>query len=166
MGRINADGSIDNGESDGKKMNPLKAMIANFSRLELHWKIAIASVVIVCIRRYLNPNPLADGKIPAADLHPSQHWKRIANDDGFVRTMTAHLGAKTFWDGRGKHMTSIQDSDRIKTDMAIMLGAVDFGGPDGHVAERGDWSDVKYVQGELRHISVPALKFGLYKRSQ
>ena len=102
-------------------------------------------VLAMACRRWLNPNPLANGRIPAADISPDQHWNRILQDDAFVRTMTQHLaGVHT---NRQVEIKSLQRHLEHDRDINIVLGRVDFGGVDGHVAENGDWNDLEYVRG-------------------
>lgn len=138
---ISADGSI--GKSHRRK-NPFKYLCDEFLALEPHWKVVALACLAFACRKWLNPNPLAKGKIPAADLNPDEHWKRISKDDTFVRRMTEHLGSSTSRRARvGAESKFMTETDQ----MEIAFGHVDFGGLDGHVAETGDWSDLKYFQG-------------------
>ena len=128
MARIRADGTIDttsNGVSIGKGTSSsssssseqtVQGLLNQLWALPTHWKVGILAVVLFATKSYLNPNPLANGNIPAAALLPDQHWNRIANDDGFVRSMTGYLGATTFWKGRQKHLTKIHHSNNQNGD--------------------------------------------------
>ena len=90
---ISADGTV--GQKKRTNSNPFLFLVDKFSNLKLHWKAVALACVAIVFRKWLNPNPLADGKIPAADLNPNQHWERILKDDTFVRTMSNHLDGAT-----------------------------------------------------------------------
>lgn len=151
MPHIRADGSIEHGLRPGSRLNQTTRKISDhFRGLPTHWKaVGCAGVAFFC-RRFLVPNPFKNGAIPAASVPPEQHWERIAGDDLFVRTMTEHLGSSSlgsFWKKASNAKLKEIRKDSAVDDIAIALGRYDFGGPDGHVAEAGDWSDLKYVQG-------------------
>lgn len=133
MKYISADGSI--------KEKP-RSLFQKFSSLKPKWKAVTVAAVAFGANRLLNPNPLANGNIPAASLHPNQHWNRILKDDGFVRSMTQHLGSN-----RREAELAMMKLNPELYELKIAMGSVDFGGPDGHIIENGDFHDIKYMQG-------------------
>jgi len=103
---------------------------------------AVVGVVSLCLKFdvfKIKSNPLADGRIPAAGKKPREHWSAMANDMVFVRTMTESL-EKT------KAKTEAARKALKKIDLDRYVDRVDFGGPDGHVAERTDWRDVESIR--------------------
>jgi len=142
---ISADGTIGEKGRNNNSRNPIRFVSDKFFRLKPHWKAASLVCVAIIFRSRLNPNPLADGKVPAADLKPEQHWDRILKDDTFVRAMSGHLDGATS-SRRDQAKAKREYLERAK-EMKITLDWVDFGGLDGHVAEKGDWNDIKYFQG-------------------
>jgi hypothetical protein len=145
MAYIRSDGTVVQGTRPPATGRIKKASKA-FVELPLPWKAFVIVVAAVACRQWLRPNPFANGKIPAASVEPDQHWKRIKEDDFFVRTMTERLGQNTYWQGKKEEMQRLAEAKDPK-DFDILLGGHDFGGPDGHIVERGDWADLKYIQG-------------------
>lgn len=123
--------------SDGSIRERPRSLLQKFSGLQLKWKAAIVVGFAFGANRILNPNPFANGKIPAASLNPNEHWNRIYKDDGFVRSMTQHLGSNK---RKGEATLAAMEFE-------IGMETVDFGGPDGHVIENGDLHDVEYMRG-------------------
>lgn len=149
MTYIRSDGTVVQGTRP-RVTDPLKKACAAFWDLPAHWRAAAIVIFAMLGRQWLHPNPFANGRIPAASVEPDQHWKRIKEDDLFVRTMTEPLGKGTYWQGRKERMhESVQQmaESNDPKHFRILMGGVDFGGPDGHVAEVRDWGDLKYVQG-------------------
>lgn len=151
MTYIKADGTIGHGRRpDSQFAQATRKISDKYHGLQHHWKIVVCVSVAFFCHRYLNPNPFSNGAIPAAAVTPSQHWERIAGDDMFVRSMTEHLGSSSlasFWKRSSNARLTDIKKDSAVADISIAMGTYDFGGPDGHVAEGGDWSDLKYVQG-------------------
>lgn len=137
---ISSDGTI--GEKKETK-GPFQVASKGFSDLQPHWKVALLACLVFLCKKWLNPNPLANGRIPAGHVDPDQHWKTISTDDTFVRVMTSSLGSSTSKYAKNKKKSQyMEQTDKID----IAMDRVDFGGLDGHVPETGDWSDKKYLQ--------------------
>lgn len=103
----------------------LNAVMGGFTLIQK----AILGGVILFVGNYVfNTNPLANGVIPAAARHPNEHWNYIMNDSSFVRTMTSHLGKKN----KRKGQMAAMERHVQEGDLDLIMGRVDFGGPDGH----------------------------------
>jgi len=136
MPYISADGTI-GGE---KRLSPFRKLVDAFLGLKPQWKAVALVGLAIALRSWLNPNPLANGNIPASALPPDQHWQRLAKDDSFVRSMTQHLSSI--------FSAASSNNQYLATDsIEIAMDRVDFGGPDGHVAEKGDWNDLEAIRG-------------------
>jgi hypothetical protein len=98
--------------------------------------VAIIALLVRCLLN-LTDNPLANGRIPALEFGPNEHWKRMKEDDLFVRSMTEHLG-KSAYRSAGKALVHSQNN---------AYAQFDIGGPDGHKVEDIDWSGITNVQG-------------------
>jgi len=108
---IAADGTI----SEQRRRNLFQGLCDAFLGLKPQWKAVVFACLAFAFRRWLNPNPLANGKIPAAALNPDQHWKRISKDDTFVRSMTQHLGSNTNRRVQAAKMSkNYREADRIE----------------------------------------------------
>ena len=135
---ITADGKVHKGERP--KSYP-RMVQEKFSNLDYRLRAILIVAFAVIFRRWLNPNVLANGKIPASDVAPADHWTRIKNDDGFMRRLTEHLG--------GNRDRKLENEMKMKSGkVEILLDLVDFGGPDGHNAETmGGWNDIESMRG-------------------
>lgn len=135
---ISSDGSI------GKKpqsRNPLLRAKTRLLSTSPQTAIIIATIAILCSKSsFFDFGPLANGKIPATKRGPSEHWSFIENNLGFVRTMTKPLHHKT-------KATSKEGKKRLQDlEMMGFIDDVDFGGPDGHVAESTSLVDLEEIR--------------------
>ena len=46
-------------------------------------KAVLLLLAALALQRFGNANPLADGRIPAGEVPPHEHWNRLVNDDEF-----------------------------------------------------------------------------------
>mmetsp|Transcript_17092 Transcript_17092/g.30995 ORF Transcript_17092/g.30995 Transcript_17092/m.30995 type:complete len:391 (+) Transcript_17092:215-1387(+) len=132
---ILADGSVS--KQPPLSRNPIKFAARWFASPRA--AITIAVVVAAC-STILDFSPLANGAIPAAKKKPHEHWSYMARDMSFVRKMTEGLVGKT-------KATTKEAKKRLKNQEIMgFIQKVDFGGPDGHVAEESDLLDLEEIR--------------------
>ena len=153
MPYVTRDGSI----AQARPRHPIEQALSKvwqaFSELSLAQKAAVGVFLVLACRRFLEDNPLANGKIPASDLPPEQHWDRISKDDMFVRAMVKNIGKKHKTAGEA----TVMNHRATKGDLTIAMGYVDFGGPNGHVFETMDLSDMESYRGTRCSSTMSAL---------
>jgi hypothetical protein len=156
MPRIDKNGNIIQNRSD----NPSVMNIIN--NLSQNTKIVIVTITCFLLYFYTNywNDPFRNGTIPAGQREPNEHEKLfIASDLSFVRQMSdpltvgffKHLMQKIFEDDNEDGMTYKPTEEGKELIEARELERafekrVDYGGNDGHIAERIDWDDNESIR--------------------
>ena len=119
---IAADGTVQQGQRP-------RSVFSGSNGNSIKTTVAAAIVALFAIKNYYSSHPLADGKIPAAEVLPNDHWDRIAKDDSLVRILSSEL--------EGNRDASLERKMKMATnDKNMMSDRADgfdrFGGLDGH----------------------------------
>ena len=142
MAYIGSDGKVHQGERPSN--NPISLILNSFSKQTSRTKIVLIIILAVGLKYFCYPDPLANGKIPASDVSPNDHWNRIQSDDTFMRRLTEHL------DRKNRNIRLEHELKEKSGKIEIVLDRVDFGGFNGHRAElsSGVWDgDIEKMRG-------------------
>ena len=126
MASITASGTIQKGNRQGQ------IIYEWWSSIPFVWKAGIGVVLAILVKRVLNQDPLANGYIPAS--------KVLCNFD----VSDVHPPSDS-WFGKETRLSSRNRTRR--NEAKLLMGLVDFGGPNGHQAEKGNWGNVETERG-------------------
>mmetsp|Transcript_35039 Transcript_35039/g.78616 ORF Transcript_35039/g.78616 Transcript_35039/m.78616 type:complete len:338 (+) Transcript_35039:442-1455(+) len=128
---IRADGTISGTTSNRK---PKATLVSK--PVTTKWGVAILAVALI-LNKMVDFGP----RVPASRRKPHEHWGAISRDS-FVRSMTDKIAKSKFWQSKTK-------DGRVavaKAQTYSQLERADFGGPDGHVPEGGEFFNLETIR--------------------